>query len=159
MRSVWEEGRGANASVRDVPSLLSLLTSNFTCGELDQSTERSLINSVRWVQLPPPLSSLIAERGTRNAEEPALRNQRLRPLFRTPCSAFRVSPNLTASRRPGTERPQVQFLPRTPICLCAFRLREKLRRTGSLYLFCLRTEVHGLPAIARQRCSDVSYCF
>jgi len=25
------------------------------CGELDQSTELSLINSFRWVQLPPPL--------------------------------------------------------------------------------------------------------
>ncbi len=28
---------------------------NVHCGELDQSTERSLINSSRWVQLPPPL--------------------------------------------------------------------------------------------------------
>jgi hypothetical protein len=28
---------------------------NDRCGELDQSTERSLINSCRWVQLPPPL--------------------------------------------------------------------------------------------------------
>jgi len=28
---------------------------NDRCGELDQSTERSLINSSRWVQLPPPL--------------------------------------------------------------------------------------------------------
>ena len=32
------------------------------CGELDQSTERSLINFFRWVRLPPPLPLRAASR-------------------------------------------------------------------------------------------------
>jgi len=39
----------------EMASNFYLLAGKFLCGELDQRTEMSLINSFRWVRLPLPL--------------------------------------------------------------------------------------------------------